>query len=416
VDARNVRYARTLWRCGDIREGYRGEMGMRLLQYYADRDMVDALDEFLPLLAPEHLSGKERAEVVRYMIQRGMYDGAFALLERYGAEHVPRKSIVRLCSSLLPRRDFQESGSMTALSYFAFRKGKYDENLLHYLGLYFQGGAREMGALWCACQRFEAVSYELCERLVLQMLLTGEFIQEEEEVLLNYLAGSANEALVEGYLSHAAYRYFIQGHEPAPFIWRELERRSRNGETQKEICELALLTHFDGLGLEALDEGQREMCREYLEDLALEKGILLGFFKNFAQLCPALASYGDKTFLEYRDETENALTLHYIVCVPGQSGRSGTVEFGKSKVGVYTRSFLLFSGESLHYYITEKKGQKDVLVKDGELQAGSGTRGHLGRINCMIEAAGAGKWERALRTLEEYRQTEFAVEELFTLL
>ena len=68
VNRENVRYAKRLWNSNAIRESYRSELQIKLLQYYMEQDMNEELDEFLMKLCPESVEGRERAEVLRCLI------------------------------------------------------------------------------------------------------------------------------------------------------------------------------------------------------------------------------------------------------------------------------------------------------------------------------------------------------------
>ncbi len=418
VDKQNVRYAERLWSHSGILEEYRNDLGMKLLQYYYALDAPEELDRFLLRLEPRLMNSRDRAEALRCLILRGMYDTAYEWLGTYGPEKLAPKLIVRLCSRLLEYEEYTENDQMAALTYFAFRKGKYDENVLRYLSGYFIGTVKEMGELWRACDRFDTGCYELSERLLIQMLFTGEYIEDETAILKKYLAGSANEALRDSYLAHFAYENFMHGQELAPYIWKELERKIKNGEEQDVVCELALLGYF--VKKDRLDEEEERAVVQFLEDLTEKRGIVMGFIRKFEALYPRIASFADQTFLEYQAETEYPLVLHYMLKSEGRGGDYRTQELKRRYPGIYTRSFTLFCDETLQYYITEKKEQKETLLQSGSLRyqddSGGEMTGRFQRINRYIEALSRGEADRAGRLLEEYYQDELSAEKLFTLL
>jgi len=417
VDERNVKYAARLWNHRELRGSYRNKLGMKLLHFYFSNDMTEELDAFLPTLRPEKMSDRERTEAMEILIFRGMYDMAYEWLSIYGTESMTAKMIMRLCSRILPLYDYTESDGMTALTYLAFQRGKYNETILYYLERYFNGTIREMREIWCACDRFDLSSYELSERMLLQMLFTGEYVQEETEIFRRYLEGSSDEMLVGGCLSHFAGRYFMYGQSPEPFVWNELKRKNRNGERQNEICELALLAYLSEK--EELDGEEEQIVREFVDDLVLTKGIVFGFFRKFAGILPGTAYYENLTFLEYRTESKDPLTLHYMLKSDAGGSSYRTEEMKSCYAGIYTRGFPLFIGEELQYYITQKTGDGEVLVDSGELRRDEGEgRAGAGRfavINDFLAAASGEDKERAERVMEDYYRTDFLVGELFTL-
>ncbi|MBO5094698.1 MAG: hypothetical protein J6C33_10130 [Lachnospiraceae bacterium] len=417
IDQSNEQYARLLRMHVEISDSYRSELGMKLLRYYEEKDMPDEMDELLTQLTPELMSSRERTEVLRCMIVRGMYGRAYDWIQTYGAERLHAKAIARLCSRLLAQSDFMEVPSMTILAHSAFAGGKYDERILHYLACYFRGTTKEMLDLWSACERFESDSYEVGERLLLQMLFTGEHLPEEIEIFRRYLEGSADESVTDCYLEHFAYEYFICGKELPDYIWRELIRRQKNEGLSNELCELALLSYFSKKTV--LQEEERSIVKKFLENLVLKKGIVFAFFRKFADIDPGMEFYRDKTFLEYRARSDRPMTLHYVLKAEGRSGEYRTEELRSSYGGIYSRHFPLFFGESLQYYITEKKGQKETLVENGALVCDKLSKeepaDRFDRINRYIAAVSAQDTGKARRLLEEYYQMEFLAEKLFSL-
>ncbi len=417
VDRGNARYAERLWESSEIEESYRSELGMKLLQYYERGELTEKLDQFLPRLDPGAMNGRERNEVIKCLLLRGMYDNIYEWICTYGTEKLTPKTAVRLCSRLLPYREYMEAEVLTTLAWSAFQKGKYEESILHYLSRYFTGTIKELRDIWCACCRFDAGSYELSERMLLQMLFTNDYIAEEAEVFQTYLEGSADERLTEGYLSHFASGYVIQNREPEPFIWKELKRRSRNGDDGDVMCQLALLGHLGSAA--QLDEEEKQMVRAFLNDLVMKRGIVLGSFMQFAELYPAMRFYEGRAFVEYKTEGDETLMLHYMRKGSEKNVSYLTQELESCYPGIYSRSFLLSFGESVEYYITEKRGEQETLVQSGSLcwKDGKQEKGRITDMNRFLSAAlGPGPDdEKAEQMLEAYLRTDFSTEQFFTL-
>ena len=68
------------------------------------------------------------------------------------------------------------------------------------------------------------------------------------------------------------------------------------------MCELALLEHISRK--DEPDDEERRMVWEFLDDLIMKKGIVLGFFRKFTDLYPGMGFYAGNAFLEYRTEED----------------------------------------------------------------------------------------------------------------
>ena len=417
VNGENIRYARQLWKSSEIRDNYKNELEIKLLQYYMEYDTGEELDEFLQGLRPQLMNGRDRTEALRCLILRGMYEQAYEWIGRYGAEKLPPRLIFRLCSRVL-QNEAEESECMTALAYLAFYMEKYDENILRYLGKYYRGTQRELYKIWLSCDRFSVNSYLLSERLLMQMLFTGEYIEDETEIFVRYLEGSADESLKTGYLEHFAHQYFVCGKKLREEIWKELLRKSKNEEPQSSMCKLAILEHLSEK--DCPDEEECRIIRRFLIELILKKGFMFSFFRKFEKIVPQVSYYDNQTFLEYRTESDYPVVLHYMMKTDAGSGEYRTEELKSCYPGIYTKNFPLFFGETLEYYISEKTGTNERLVADGTLvgsHAGTKSTGErFHRINDYIVAVSLQEKEKAETALENYYRTEFSAEKLFTLL
>ncbi len=420
VEEGNVGYAARLWESAQIEDSYRNELGMKLLQYFDRTEQTEKLDQFLVQMQPQFMSGRERSEVIRCLLLRGMYDQILDWLRLYGTEKLTPKTRLRLCDRLLPYIDYMDSPVMTLIAWNAFRSGKYNDMILWYLAKHYDGTLRELQEIWKACGRFETDTDGLCERLLLQMLFTNEAMEMETDVFGSYLENRAEEPLTEACLSHFAYQFVMHGREPAAFIWKELRRRERNGGACDVMCELALLEHF--AGDKEPDEEEKRMIARLLEDLVMNQGIVLGGFMKFADFYPGIRFYEGREFVEYRAESGNSLMLHAMVRRGSSQSEYRMEELPCCYPGIYTTQFLLFPGEMVEYYIMERKGEKGALVQSGTLHGmipgEAADRSRLARTSRFLAEVSGPEADKgqAMHLLEEYLRMDFSAEQFFPLL
>lgn len=212
----------------------------------------------------------------------------------------------------------------------------------------------------------------------------------------------------------------MDGREPTDFIWKELWRRAMHKDTEDVMCELALLEHLAG-GRD-VEEEEKQTAHKFLEDLVMNRGIVLGEFMKFAELYPGIRFYEGRGFVEYRSDSADALMLHAML----RSGE-GKSEYRMEELpccypGIYATNFLLFPGESLEYYIMERNGEKETLVQSATLYGmtpGAGAdKSRIARTVRFLDAVSQpdDSAPQAGNVLEEYLRTEFSAEKLFHLL
>ena len=97
----------------------------------------------------------DKKTLLTLLAQEGMCQEAFLLIDRYGAEEVPVMELVRICSRMVLDREFEENAMLVSLCRYCFSSGKYDDKLLRYLLLYYEGPVQEMIQIWQAGVEFE---------------------------------------------------------------------------------------------------------------------------------------------------------------------------------------------------------------------------------------------------------------------
>ena len=130
----------------------------------------------------------------------------------------------------------------------------------------------------------------------------------------------------------------------------------------------------------------------------------------------------DKFVIEYRTEPQEKVLINYILeqdrGVEESSGREFvTEEMEQPFYGLYTKSFTLFYGENVKYYITEDSGtgkafteSKCYTLDDRHVEVGS-TR--FGMLNDILECMEL-KEESTVRDLiKKYYVTKSLTEQLF---
>lgn len=361
VDDENVDFCRELADSDKVRENYKREIRMALLHYYYDNDQITTLDEFLQGLDIRVLTAKDRAEVVKFCVRRGMYEKAYQAVSIYGMEEVSAKVCVRICNHMIAQKDQLPDAMLIKMCYYAFKKGKYDEVTLKYLVENYNGLTKELRNIWRAAVEFDVESYPIIERMLIQMLYAHTTVGEKEEVFDMYIKLGASSTVEMAYLSYSAYEYFSRERLTDDSVFKHIIRNYRNGEKLNDACMLGLLKYYAEEKSEYNLEEQ-DMITSFVIGY-IHRNIYFRFFNKFVDLVPELADYEYKTYVEYRTAPGNRVTLHYIL----ESSSSEEENYKSEEMrnmfgGVFSREFVLFFGEKLQYYITEEENGKELLT------------------------------------------------------
>ncbi|HAG68931.1 MAG TPA: hypothetical protein DCL38_03045 [Lachnospiraceae bacterium] len=418
VDRDNVEYCRLLVESEDVIESYKSDIRVGLMRYYYDNNEMTTLDEYLLGIDTKKLRAKDRTEYTDYLVRRGMYEKAYETVTKYGAEELPAKICVRICSQMIAVND-EPDGMLVKLAWYAFDNGKYDLLTLRYLADNYKGLTRELRNLWRAARRFELDSFSLSEELLVQMMYTKTAIPDRNEIFEVYISEGFGSRVELAYLSWQAYEYFARERLASELVFDEIIKNHQQGEALNDACKLALLKHF------AEDEVSMtprlsEMLMSFLIEF-LHRNIYYNFFREYKDIMPELSSYEDKYVIEYRTNPANRVVLHYLL----EDSESMNEVYLSEEMrclfgGVFSREFILFFGEKLQYYITEEDGNEEKLTLSesagvSEQISGDDTsRYHI--LNDMGVAKSLKDESTLLELMKEYSRRDYFTEKAFSIL
>ncbi|MGN0377139.1 MAG: DUF5717 family protein [Suilimivivens sp.] len=389
------------------------EIRMKLIQFYYDNDRMQQLDSFLNELEPAMVAGRDYAEVVRFMVIRGMYEKAYEWIRQRGGHGIDAKSIMRLCSRLIAFEMIQPDDTMTSLVYMAFQAGKYDDNLLKYLTVHYNGTVKAMRDIWKAANSFRVETYELSERILIRILYTGAYIGEKIEIFKDYIAGGAKSDVEMAFLSQNCFDYFADDKVTDDYIMEDLQRVIERQEKVPLVCKLAYTRYYAENKRQITERISRYLV-QFLKEM-LAEGIFFPYFKEYADNIVFMRQFADKTMIQYKAEEGNQAIIHYLI---ERDEDEYTMEEMKDMFGgISVKQFILFFGEKMQYYITEKGGDKEHLTESGTLSRSDTDREQKESKYSLINDIAIGRTlndEDTMTTLlHEYFEKEFMVKKLF---
>lgn len=406
-----------LYECPDISEQIRNKMCLNLLQYLNETDRTRELDELLCSLSTATMTNQQRLEVLRYLVIREKIDLAYDLICKYPIADINAKILVRLIGKKIYEKEFVYDDILLDYCKKLFNNGKYDGVILRYLCMHYYGKVKVMRNIWKAARAFDENCFELSERILVQMLSTGAYIGEKNEIFEYYLAKGGKLDIIKAYFAQNSYDYFVKERIVSPVVFREIGRLARNGEKLHKVCKLAFIKFYSEFEEEP-DEGQKKVLSIYLKEM-IEKNIHLNGFKTLSKYCEAQA-FSDKTILEYHAKPDSRVMIHYLHQKRNEEDGEYLVEEMRPVYGgVYFAEFVLFFGETIQYYITEQNGEREELTESGTLQKTDmemkDCEDNFSRINDLVISSTLRDYTGLEQLLEEYYKLQYLAGRYFEL-
>lgn len=401
-----------------IEENTRSTIRRMLIDFYYEKDRMRELDDYLLALKPEEILPRDRREIVRCMVNRGMYEEAYEWVRRYGPYSMDAKTLLKLCSRRLELEEIEDDPLMTGVLFYVMKKGKYDDNVLQYLVNFFNGSIKDMRDVWKTAEAFGVDTYGLCERMIVQMLYTGAHVGEKIEIFRSYNKSGGSESLRAAFLSQCCYDYAVNEQITEEYVFESVLQLHLEGVPLHIACKLACLRYYVENRQNQTDM-VKKACADFLSDL-LAKQIVLPLYKEYQGYLPQMDVYLDKTMVEYRVRPGTRAVIHYVI----QSEGGVENEYCKEEMrdmfgGICVKEFVLFFGERLQYYITEETDGGEQLTKSGTINKSDiGQESFENRFSVLNDIM-IGKtlqdYDTVDKLLQEYYRQDHMVEQIFTM-
>ena len=395
-------------------DSYKAVMGYRILKYCQLHDYEDYVRPFLQSIDFDILQKDARKYLIDMLVSNRLYEKAYDMAMEYGIDMLAAASKVVLCENALKVQHVDDD-FMVQLAISAFKTGKYSDLVLKYLCENYTGPTDELINLWHAADKFSISSMKLDERILEQGIYTQIEPEKISDIFLEYYKRAGNDKLILAYISLVAHGYLHSGRCKADFIFDIIEKRFIGNRTLNDACQLALLKHF----AEKTDITQAEL---EIEDTLLKYYIYNNmYFDFFARLDYRLLEkyfLYDKAFLQYESTPGAHVVLHYSRDEDGEEFNSE--DMVEMYDGIYVKTFVIFFGELIRYYITEEHDNSIEVKESNRLTCnnipGDNDHSRYNLINEMIISDTLSDETTLKSNIDEYKRLDAATKRLFKLI
>lgn len=395
-------------------DSYKAVMGYRILKYCQLHDYEDYVRPFLQSINFDTLQKDARKYLIDMLVSNRLYEKAYDMAMEYGIDMLAAASKVVLCENALKVQHVDDD-FMVQLAISAFKTGKYSDLVLKYLCENYTGPTDELINLWHAADKFSISSMKLDERILEQGIYTQIEPEKISDIFMEYYKRAGNEKLILAYISLVAHGYLHSSGCKADFIFDIIEKRFIGNRTLNDACQLALLKHF----AEKTDITQAEL---EIEDTLLKYYIYNNmYFDFFARLDYRLLEkyfLYDKAFLQYESTPGTHVVLHYSRDEDGEEFNSE--DMVEMYDGIYVKTFVIFFGELIRYYITEEHDNSIEVKESNRLTCnnipGDNDHSRYNLINEMIISDTLSDETTLKSNIDEYKRLDAATKQLFKLI
>lgn len=380
---------------------YQSGMALEIVRYYQTIGCDGMIVEYLKQADYAQMTQSVRKYMLDLLVENHLYEQAYELIRIYGMDQLGTAEMVLLASRMIGRTDEEDEADeyLLLLAATAFFKKKYNDGMLVYLCRFYYGPTERMRKLWEAARQFETDTFELEERILVQMLYADCELHSAEPVFLSYCESGGRELVVLAYLSACAHAYFVQDAPMGQELFEQILARHKAHQELNDACRLALLKWLAAQGADVEVAVQEELLAEFMR-----RSMSFAFFRKLNRRLVQKYHLYDKVFLEYRTNPRSHVVLHYSRDEDGENFVKEDMQdmYG----GIFVKPFVMFFGESVQYYISEEHGnQVDVTessrITNSEVYAET-DNSRYGLLNQMLISSTLQDGEALRESMERY--------------
>ena len=418
ITRENVENYKRILKINGLTARYKQEVRQEILQYYYANHELEELDREFFVTETTYMMPKDRARFTEILILRGLYEEAWRMVKNHGYSMVRVKLLIKLAAWAIRELEYEEDEFLLKLCLYVFQSHKYNESILEYLAGYYYGSRGVMEAIWRAGEEFELDVFDLEERLLSQMLFTGQFSDNAFAIFQDYHRLGGRGVVSRAYLTWLAHEDFVLGEQVPERTYDYIEQGIAWEENLADVCGLAYLKHLSERP--QLAEHQRIRAERMTLDY-IQRRLRFGFMKDLLAKVGKPQHLEDKTFVEYRTNPCHKVVIHYVIETPREKQCSYVAErLYPTEVGVFVKEFTLFFGERLTWFVTEtledgtESSTPDRSITEGrEEELLTGTKyAAIYEMARSLEERDLGLLEQQM---EQYGRRQFLVERFFSL-
>lgn len=359
------------------------------------------------------LKREERELVAETLISHKMYDQAYKLLVVYGRESCTISGWGECVSHEIREMDFGENELLLKYAAELFFQDVKGPVITEFLARYYEGSTKNMEAVWRRAKELDIETLALEERILVQMLYTTEFVDSCGKIFDSY-EQEGDKKVIRAYLNYFAYNNFIKEMVPPGNLFTKLLQRFQKEGELPMVCELALLRYL----IEGDAQGKEEELLESILEKYIYQGISFAFYAKLNRKLKKKYQLFDKYYLEYKSRPGEKVQMRY------KSGENQDVyvteEMTEMYEGIYVKEFILFFGESIQYYISERQEGEMTATESGmitgEKPDNFKEEGRYGLLNELFYLREQGSTKGLAQRMQHYRNILEKTEEKFTIL
>lgn len=394
---------------------YKAHLLPEILRFYQVHENAEKITEYLEKANYKKLDDLSRMFALESAVDNQLFDFAYEKLQEYGIDQIAAAARAALASDRIEKTHCEEDEFLTNMAISAFRSKKFNDKTLHYLCQYYNGSTEELLDIWFAAKEMDIDLFEISERILVQMLYTNHMVQDGMPIFKYFYEAGGKDMIILAYISTLAHYYFTEKQNVESDIFELIEARYLYHLELNDACKLALLRYY--AELPNISKKQLGIADEILGEY-ISKNMYFSFYRQLAPELILKYHLYDKVFLEYHTAPCSRVVLSYRRDEDGDAFLKE--EMQEVYAGIFVKTFILFFGEAVWYYISEEHdGQADITERSRMISNtiyNESDKSRYNLLNQMLVSNTLQEDSQLQMTMKQYAALDEVTKHVFQLL
>lgn len=361
------------------------------------------------------LSAQERAKVIELYIMRNCMKEAYQAVKIFGSRLIRVSFLLKMTVRYITEMLYEEDEYLLRLGRYLLQKQQWNETLLFYMAQHYNGTTEAMLRLLLVTQEAQTDSSDLAERVVAQMMFTGNWGKLDEAFDCYRKSGQISELVRRAYYVLKCHEYLTGRENMRSDNLQMIESQIiKDGQNQlPKVFYLALLQYYSMAG--SLNDRQKRLCESLVYGYCAQQ-IYLGCYQGLGRHIEMPHQMEGKAVIEHRAAAGEQVWAEAVLKSQGQTVSQILTEVYP---GIYTGAIFLFPDEQAEltvYHRTSigKKEMERMILRGSSCYARQGS--FYDEICRLITLEEEDNEEEMKRHCARTERRKRVIRDLFTLM
>ena len=398
----------------EVSEEWKAFIQPAFVRHFVAKDFGNKVENCLKTANYKLMTAEDRRFMIEQLIENHVFEQAYEMLQLYGYDTIGSGYRVTLCSYKITDNYFEEDDFLVGLASETFSTGKYNDVILSYLCRYYNGPTKHMTLIWKASKEFDIDTFDMEERIITQMLYSTDYVEQIDEIYETYCEKGGKDLIFRAYLSYFSHQYLVRDAVTSEQVFLQIEHRILLHQEVTDVQCFGLLKYYAEMGV--LTDGRYKIADGLLLEYTCQN-IYFAFYKNLDERLVTKYHLHDKYFVEYHTKPGAYASISYYI----NDEKVQEEELMEVYDGIFVKSFVLFFGDKLSYYISETdelNGRNVTLsgqLENHDVYAGE-DHSRYAMINDMYMNVTLQEQDVLKQLMKEYSGKKISTEAIFKLL